>query len=377
MIKKLRVYIYVSLILFLGSLNLGQSVNSLDTFEYRKEKIVENNIQKNIRSEYILGPGDSLFIKFQGISIFSGIYNVDPEGNIDLPEINKFTVSGLTANELTQSLIREYKNFIIEPDINISLASYRPVTIYIAGEIKSPGLYTLQYRGGDFNNMPSVNNNYQVSLNDSISKQQKLVTKSPKLFQALQTANGVKNTADLENIKIIRKNSNSQGGGEIETSINLLDLIINGNQTQNIVLRDGDNIFIPKSKNIIKEQIISINNTNLNPSSHFVFVTGNVVNPGRLEVKKGTSLIQALASSGGKKIMTGKIEFIRFGPEGLTKKNTFTYNSKAKIDTDKNPILMEGDIINVRRTILGSTSEVVQEFASPIFGVAGLISIFE
>ena len=75
--------------------------------------------------------------------------------------------------------------------------------------------------------------------------------------------------------------------------------------------------------------------------------------------------------------MTGKIEFIRFGPEGLTKKNTFTYNSRAKIDSKKNPILMEGDIINVKRTILGSTSEVVKEFASPIFGIKGIISIFE
>ena len=208
MIKKLRVYIYFSLILFLGSLNLSQSVTALDTFEYEKEKITENSIQKNIRSEYILGPGDGLFIEFQGINIFSGIYNIDPEGNIYLPEIKQFKASGLTANELTQSLIKEYKNFIIKPDINISLASYRPVTIYISGEIKSPGLYTLQYRHGNHNNMSRINNiednifNYQISFNDSSENQQPLLTKAPKLFLAIQRANGVKNTADLGAIAI-------------------------------------------------------------------------------------------------------------------------------------------------------------------------------
>ena len=216
-----------------------------------------------------------------------------------------------------------------------------------------------------------------VSINDFPNTNSKPVTNTPKLFAALQRANGVTNSADLGNIRIIRKNSKSQGGGEITTSINLLDLIINGDQTKNIILRDGDSIHVPKSKKIIKDQIISINKTNLNPDKHVVFVTGNVLKAGALQVKKGTSLNQALATSGGKKIMTGKIEFIRFGPGGLTKKNTFSYNPNANLDSEKNPILMDGDIINVKRTILGSTTEVIKEFTNPILSVTGLMSIFE
>ena len=218
MLRKFRVYLHFFLIVFLGSLNFSQSVNAVDTFEYKKEKFVENKMQKNIVSDYIFGPGDSLYIEFQGLSIFSGFYNIDPEGNIYLPEIKNFKASGLTANELSESLTRKYKNFIIEPEINIRLASYRPVNIYISGEIKSPGLYTLEYAKGDFNNnqdFKSVSNNPFNSQITSNNFSQNSFIKSPKLFHALQKANGVTNTADLENIEIIRKNSNSQGGGKI------------------------------------------------------------------------------------------------------------------------------------------------------------------
>ena len=67
-----------------------------------------------------------------------------------------------------------------------------------------------------------------------------------------------------------------------------------------------------KSENVIKEQIIQINKTNLNPAIMTVYITGNVVEPGQANLKKGTSLVQAIASNGGKKIMTGNVEFLRY-----------------------------------------------------------------
>ena len=57
----------------------------------------------------------------------------------------------------------------------------------------------------------------------------------------------------------------------------------------------SDYIFVPKSENVIKDQIIQINKTNLNPGVMTVYMTGNIPKNGQTELKKGTSLVQAIA----------------------------------------------------------------------------------
>ena len=91
-----------------------------------------------------------------------------------------------------------------------------------------------------------------------------------------------------------------------------MKLITDGDQSQNIRLFDGDSIFIPKSEKPIKAQVLSIHNSNLSSNEITVFVTGNVQRPGATRLKKGSSLIQAIASKGGKQYYTGNVEFIRF-----------------------------------------------------------------
>ena len=71
---------------------------------------------------------------------------------------------------------------------------------------------------------------------------------SPTVFDALKKSKGITNYADLSNVKIIRQNSKSSGGGKIETSLNILEMILNGDQSQNINLQDDDTIIIPRSK---------------------------------------------------------------------------------------------------------------------------------
>ena len=127
---------------------------------------------------------------------------------------------------------------------------------------------------------------------------------------------------------------------------------------------------------MLKDQILSINKSNLSPDKITVYITGNVVNQGPINLEQGASLIQAIASSGGKKFWTWKIAFVRFNSDGETVKSVFNYDPNAPINTKKNPILMSGDIINVRKTILGTTSQVIGEISSPIVGSYGLYKIF-
>lgn len=340
---------------------------SLKAKENEIEKSVlsqkNNEIINSVDSEYILDSGDQIYIDFSGIEIFSQNYPLNPEGYIHLPEIGRYLASGKTIKELEKELITEYKKYIILPNLDIMVTAYRPVNYYIYGEVKIPGLYSLQYKNTKSNLNKEIDNNLSASV-------------SPKLFDALKSARGITNYADLSKIEIIRKNSKTNGGGKIKTEINMMNLLLKGDFTQNIRILDGDSIFIPKNKNPIKEQIISMNNTNFNPEIITVFITGNVVRQGPIKLKRGSSLVQAIASSGGKKLMTGNVNFIRFDENGISKKETFRYNQNAKLNSKKNPILSDGDVINVQTNVLGKSSAIIGEFANPILSGLGLYRIF-
>ena len=341
--------------------------------------IIDNNI---LKSEYILDSNDILSISFNGLEIFSNLYKINLEGYLSLPELGQFYAAGYTIKELKQALEEQYEKYIIEPRLTISINEYRPVSIYLTGEVRNPGLYTIANKStfsvpgrtssvtlktSGNNVIKGFKNNNDSSTNIS----------SPKLFNALQLAEGVTVYADLANIKIVRKNSKTQGGGKIQTNINLMKLITDGDQSQNIRIFDGDSIFIPKSEKPIKAQVLSIYNSNLSSNEITVFVTGNVQNPGPTRLKKGSSLIQAVASNGGKQYFTGNVEFIRFNDDGSTDKRKFNFNPKAKKNSQKNPILMDGDIINVNRNLLGKTARMINEISTPIVTSYGVYKIFE
>ena len=366
-LKNLLIFSYTILILPSFSETFSQRI-----YTQNKESSLISSLGKEYESYYILGVGDVININFQGADIFSGTYIINNRGNLVLPELNSVKAVGLTENELATKLERGYEKYLKDPNISIRLFKARPVTIFIKGEIKEPGLYKIDNNKATetLNLGPITGFNKENLANFSTFNRQ------PKLFEAIQMAQGFTNYADLKKIKIKRKNSNTQGGGYITTTVNLLNLFEDGDQSVNIDLADGDFIYIGRSNKIIKDQLITINKTNITPSSINVFITGNVVSPGTHRIDKGLSLTQALAVAGGKKLWTGQIEFFSFNYDGSTEKRTFSYNPKAKLNSYSNPILKDGDVINVRKTIFGATSEVVKEITSPALSVIGLFSIF-
>ena len=97
-----------------------------------------------------------------------------------------------------------YKDIIYNPKLYLSIAAYRPVSVYVHGEVNKPGLYTLNYttRGSTIN---------RKSESAILAYDIAMPSLSPKVFDAIKEAAGVTQNADLSNIKIIRKNSQSQG----------------------------------------------------------------------------------------------------------------------------------------------------------------------
>jgi len=335
---------------------------------------IDNDLNQKKNNWYILGPGDSIFIDFKNIPFFSAPFLINKEGLINnLPEIDSIYAKGLTIKELENKLTQKFQKFLFDPSLNISILAYRPITVFVSGEVKRSGIYDFEKGKVETSIVQQGNNNY---MNKKQLFQEAKNMENVRLFDLLKKAGGVTNYADLSNITVIRDNPISQGGGKIKAKVNLLSLLEKGDQDQNIRLQDGDSIFINKGGKMLKDQILSINKSNLSPDQITIYITGNVVNQGPINLEQGASLIQAIASSGGKKFWTGKIVFVRFNSDGETVKSVFNYDPNAPINTKKNPILMSGDIINVRKTILGTTSQVIGEISSPIVGSYGLYKIF-
>ena len=318
-----------------------------------------NYLEKEIENDYIIGPGDVLQIKpSRQILTGSIIYAVDGNGTVNLPNLNRIYVEGLTINELTKLLNEKYQDYIIAPSVEILVLDYRPIRVVVNGEVETPGVHTLMgsIKLGrnqlDFSDINNNNSNlsldttssylrkirtnpapYQTTfsnqvksglLNNSIQSLNNFSTDDsnlnktipelnffPTIFDAIKKADGVTFYSDLSKVKITRINSLSNGGNRIQTTINFLEVIKNGESKQNIRIYDGDVITIARSEIPISGQISSAVLSNLNPKYIPVFVTGRVVAPGSHTVTKKSALNDAIAIAGGTKLIKGPVTFIR------------------------------------------------------------------
>lgn len=323
---------------------------------------------------YILGADDKLKIYFSGIPEYSGEYTIGPDGMIYLPEIKSLKVEGLTVDELREKLLSLYSAYIFEPDLEILISKYRMIRAFITGEVSKPGLYS--FKGSSSQTNLGIDTSNSTGSFFSIRPNISAYT-FPTVYDAISIASGITQNADLSRINVKRINSISQGGGKIETNLNFLAVITEGDLTQNIRIFDGDIIEIKRSNTILKDQILKANSTNLSPNNLIVYITGNVLKTGSTAVPQGSGLVQALSSNGGLKVLSGKVEFVRFNDDGTTQKKLFKYDPNAPLNSYKNPILMSGDLINVKRTKIGITSDAITTLGKPLFQGIALWKLFD
>ncbi len=344
-------------IFLLNEFSVNNKISSEDLI------IKESNNISEYKDDYILGNGDILLIStsffdpFTPEFINNKIYPIDINGNIYLIEIGYIKAKGETIYSLKMKLEEKLKKVMYNPQLEISITQHKPVQVYLAGEVNRPGLYTL-----DFNK-------------DVEEQKSKIVP--PRLFDALKEGQGITEYADLSKIRIIRNIPNNLGGGKKEASINFLSLIESGDQSQNIELHNEDYILVQKSEQLITNQVLAINKSNLTPDEIPVFVNGNVARPGQLVVGQGTTLYEAVLAAGGSKSFTGNIEHIRIREGEGTIKKIINYNPNSPKNTKNNPLLMKGDIIIVRKSIFGQVNAFLTETSTPFITGLGIYSLLD
>lgn len=320
--------------------------------------------------EYILGAGDVIFIDIENISEFTGIFEIGPTGSVYLPRLRAIKAEGLTVDEFRQKITQEYLKYLNDPQIYIRPISFRPIRVYVGGEVSRPGFYTLT---GVINTDKNLETVVDTNLSDNNASESVVF---PTVFDAIQISRGVTAYSDLSKVTIIRKISLGKGGGSKKAELNFLSLLTEGDESQNLRLFDDDIIQVKKSDEILIDQLLKSSRTNLSPYNLSVFVSGRVRMPGRIVLPQGSSLNQALIASDGPKVIRGKVEFVRFRRGGNAERRLITYSPNEPVASYNNPILMNGDLIRVQDNLVSSVSTVLGEFTSPFIGIYSIYNFF-
>ena len=344
---------------------------------------------------YILGPGDSLQIELIDIPELSGNFSIGPDGTIYLPRLRALYVEGLTIEELRWFLTEQFKTYVLNPELYIRPIRYRPIRIYIGGEVRRPGYYTLRgdselQRLSESAEQQGVNTGSATSTlrpginqipgginNSSIAGISTFGSVFPTVFDAIRTAQGITPFSDLAKVQVIRRQPMSSGGGRLRAQLDFLSLITNGDESQNIRLFDGDVVKVGKSPKVLRDQLLKAGQTNLTPQFLQVYVSGRVEQPGAVTLPQGSSLVQAVDLAGGTKVLHGKVEFIRFTREGEIDRRIFGFKSDAPSGDYRNPVLMAGDVVRLRETPLTKSLAVINEVTQPAIGVYSVYALFD
>ena len=393
-------------IFFILNFSLGKlfalTSKEKDTFNKLKvENVLDIDYLKKIpKNDYILGPGDTIriIVSRDYIELTSTV-TIDGEGTIYLPKLKRIYVENLSINELNQLLDKAFKQFVKYPSVETEVITYRPIQIIVEGELVNPGVKTLEgsfkvtlnniennanesenlimsQPAGNLFDFPQSDNN-EINLDLSpISKRNQLNYKSnkvnhyfPTVFDAIRSSGGLTPFSDLSNIKIIRRNAKSKGGGLIQTQLNFENQKYFTDDEKNIRIYDGDILRVSKTKIRRQEIIAKAIESNLNSKYIKVSVTGRVNRPGRLTITRASTIDDALNMAGGAKVLKGPLKFVRFNNDGTIDRRKIYYKPNRKPGSYKNPFLKDNDFIYVGNSFLSSANEVVTEVTSPFVGI--------
>ncbi|MDR1916155.1 MAG: SLBB domain-containing protein [Synergistaceae bacterium] len=208
-----------------------------------------------VTSGYILGPDDELLITLWGM--MEGSYNVtiNRDGLANVPHVGAIRLAGYTLDEAKRALKSAFDQYFTDYQMNVAMGSLRSVTVYVTGDVRSPGAYT--------------------------------VSSFATLVNALLASGGPSDSGTLRRIELKR-------GGKIITTFDMYDLLLKGDKAKDIRLLPEDVIFVP-------------------PVGPLVGLAGEIRRPGVYELKGRTTVGDLLYLAGGMSAQTfkGRIQYYR------------------------------------------------------------------
>lgn len=168
---------------------------------------------------------------------------VDEDGQLFYPYIGRIKVSGLTVEQARTLLTLKLDKVLQKPQVDVKILAFRSQKVFVAGEVKTPATYAIT-------DIPFT------------------------LAEAVNRAGGFLPTADQSRVLVSR--------GDRTWTLNFLELMAQGNRIGQILLKDGDSVFV------------------YHRDEAPVYLLGELRNPRSVSTYNGKlSLAQALSEAGG------------------------------------------------------------------------------
>lgn len=302
-------------------------------------------------NDYVLGAGDRLQVDVFESPEFSGEFEVFADGTIRMPFINAVVARGLTVDETSALLSRQYAPILRRPIVSIRVLESRPITLALSGEVNRPG-------------------SYRVSLEDTDGL--------PTVTQAIQLAGGITQAADIRSIQVRRPSSRS-ADPETVISVDLWKLLQDADLQQDIALQDGDRITISKAPVLFLDEAEDIASFNISPDSITVNVVGEVGSPGVIQVPPNTSLNEAILLAGGftNRARRGRVDLVQLNPNGTITNREIDVDLSESPNDETNPFLRPNETVIVNRSTFTRVTDGITRALSPAAAVFSLFRIFD
>jgi polysaccharide biosynthesis/export protein len=243
---------------------------------------------------------------------------------------------------------------------NFAASPNTPRTVAIVGEVNRPGSYL-------------VTTGSTEATTAATGNSQPTGSGLPTVTRAIQLAGGITPQANVRNI-ILRRPTRS--GSEQTVDINLWQLLESGDINQDLIVQDGDTIFIPTATEINPAEATQLATTTLSPGRIQVGVVGEVKRPGAVDIQPNSSLNQALLAAGGfndARASRGTVDLVRLNPNGSVTKRQVKVDFSQGINEETNPILRNNDVVLVSRSGIAKTSDTLSTIAGPLGTIINIL----
>ncbi|MDB5816965.1 MAG: hypothetical protein JWQ11_605, partial [Rhizobacter sp.] len=200
-----------------------------------------------VAADYVVGPGDEIAIRAWGSIDVDYRATVDRNGLINLPRVGSFTVAGVRASQLEQTLRAQIGRIFTNFNLNVTLGQLRGVKIFVVGPAQRPGVYTLSSQST--------------------------------LLSAVVASGGPSAQGSMRKISVRRD-------GRIVSELDMYEFLVQGDKSKDIQLAAGDVVVFQ-------------------PAGARVAVTGSIDTPAIYELKGPQEpLREILRYSGGAPVVT-------------------------------------------------------------------------
>lgn len=194
-----------------------------------------------VPADYVVGTGDQFDVQLYGAQNRNFTLAVGRDGKVNFPELGPISVAGQRFTDVKATIEARVARQIIGVQAALSMGDTRAIRVFVLGEANKPGTYTISGLGT--------------------------------ITSALFAAGGVKPIGSLRKIQLKRQ-------GVVVRTLDLYDLLIRGDTTDDTKLLPGDAIFVPA----------------VGPT---VSISGEVRRPAVYEMKGETSVADLVALAGG------------------------------------------------------------------------------